>query len=87
MPGVLTVAAYDNFYPISGWEKGKLAGIEVTLIEEFAAAAGLQLKLVRVKTWPGIWDKPRLGEADVAIGIANAAGRGLPNAGKLLGLV
>lgn len=76
VPGVLTVAAYDNFYPISGWEKGKLAGIEVTLIEEFAAAAGLQLKLVRVKTWPGIWDKPRLGEADVAIGgIANAVGR------------
>lgn len=74
--GVLTVAAYDNFFPISGWEKGKPVGIEVRLIEQYAKACNLRLNLIRVKEWEGIWDLPRLGKADVAIGgIANARGR------------
>jgi len=74
--GVLTVAAFDKFHPISFYENGKLEGIEVKLMEEYAKAVGLTLKLVRVGTWDKLWDKPRLKQADVSIGgIANSLGR------------
>jgi len=61
--GVLTVAAFDKFHPISFYENGKLEGIEVKLMEEYAKAVGLTLKLVRVGTWDNLWDKPRLKQA------------------------
>ena len=74
--GVLTVAAFDKFHPISFYENGKLEGIEVKLMEEYAKAVGLTAKFVRVGTWDKLWDKPRLKEADVSIGgIANSLGR------------
>lgn len=74
--GVLTVAAFDKFHPVSFYQDGKFDGIEVTIMEEYAKAVGLQVKFVRVAIWDGIWDKPRLKEADVSIGgISNSFGR------------
>lgn len=74
--GVLTVAAFDKFHPVSFYQDGKLEGIEVKIMEEYAQAAGLKVHFLRVGTWEGLWDKPRLREADVAIGgISNSLGR------------
>ena len=67
-PGVLTVAAFDKFYPIAFYEKGELDGIEVRMMREYAAKIGLEVKFIRVKKWDGIWDLPRLKEADISIG-------------------
>ena len=72
-PGVLTVAAFDKFYPIAFFEKGLLDGIEVRMMREYAAKIGMEVKFIRVKKWDGIWDLPRLKEADISIGgIANS---------------
>ena len=75
-PKVLTVAAFDKFYPVAFYENGKWGGLEVELMREYAAACGLTLKMKRVTTFSGIWDLPRLGHADVSIGgISDAMGR------------
>jgi ABC-type amino acid transport substrate-binding protein len=77
-PGVLTIATFDKFYPIAFYEKKDktLDGLEVRLMRAYAAAVGLTPRFVRISTWDGIWDKPRLKEADVAIGgIANTYNR------------
>jgi len=65
---ILTVSAYDNFYPISFFKNGAMDGVEVRLMRLYAEACGVDVHFDRVKKWDGIWEKPRLGESDVSIG-------------------
>jgi len=76
--GVLTVAAYANFFPVCYHdESGALAGLDVEVINAFAAAAGLRVHYIEHAKFNGIWDAPDRGTADVSIGgIANSKGRG-----------
>ena len=74
----LTVAAYPNFFPVCFLNsKGKLDGLDVKLMQEFAKSVGLKLKFKIVHSFDKIWDLPRDNESDVSIGgIANSIGRG-----------
>ena len=79
VPGTLTVAAFDKFYPLAFWKNGKADGVEIRLMTEYAAVCGLKIKFIRVHDFTDIWDKPLKGEADISIGgIANARGRTHP---------
>lgn len=66
--GVLTVAAYPNFYPIC-YKRGKvLKGLDVDVMRGFAKDAGLKVNFVEVENFDGIWTMPPKDEADVSIG-------------------
>ncbi len=68
-PGVLTVSAYANFYPVCYIDtKGKLAGIDVDIMHEFAELTGLTLNFIIKDKFDGIWLDPINGLSDVAIG-------------------
>lgn len=75
--GVLTVAAYKHFFPISSQSKsGRFSGIDVDIVRLFAKTAGLKLKLVPIDKFDKIWDLPRKRKVDTAIGgIANLESR------------
>ena len=75
-PGVLTVAAYPNFRPVSYEEGGVFHGLDVDVMKALAKQLGLNVEFVRVSEFDGIWELPAQNKADVAIGgIANLASR------------
>lgn len=69
-PGVLTVSAYANFFPVCYKEKGVLKGLDVEIMKEFARLCNLKIKFIEKKNFDGIWLDPvkRPKISDVAIG-------------------
>lgn len=68
-PGVLTVSAYPQFYPICYFTKQhKLAGLDVDLIKTFAKWSKLRIKFRIHRRFRGIWNAPAQGKSDVSIG-------------------
>lgn len=69
-PGVLTVSAYANFYPVCYEKNGVLKGLDVEIMKEFAKLCKLKVKFIIKEKFDGIWldpvKKPYL--SDVAIG-------------------
>lgn len=69
IPGVLTVSAYANFYPICYInESDELAGIDVDIMHEFGKLFKLQLNFIIKNKFDKIWLDPINGLSDVAIG-------------------
>lgn len=67
--GVLTVSAYANFYPVCYIDDdGKLAGVDVDIMHEFAKFTGLKLNFIIKDQFNGIWFDPINGVSDIAIG-------------------
>jgi hypothetical protein len=87
-PGVLTVSAYAGFYPLAYKEadtRGNLIwkGFDVDFIRKFGELIGYKVKFVEVATFKNIWDLPRQGISDLAIGgIANSIGPQGPRGGE-----
>jgi len=67
-PGVLTVSAYANFFPVCYKEKSQLKGLDVDLMKEFGKLSGLQVVFIEKEKFDGIWLDPVNGISDVAIG-------------------
>ena len=68
VPGVLTVAAYANFYPVCYKQNGEYKGIDVDIMQRFCRATGLGLQFVEKDHFDGIWLDPINGSADTSIG-------------------
>jgi ABC-type amino acid transport substrate-binding protein len=76
--GILTVAAYTQFYPISYLDEKeqRVRGLDVDIMEAFAKAANLVISWVHIDRFDKIWDEPAHDRADVSIGgIANSMSR------------
>lgn len=68
-PGVLTVSAYANFYPVCYLNKrGKIQGLDVEIMKEFAKLCKLKIVFKIKPQFKDIWFDPVRGESDVAIG-------------------
>lgn len=77
-PGVLTVAAYAAFAPISWSDRGEPAGRDIAFLRRFAAEAELQL-VVRFVPFDAMWELPGRDEVDLAAaGIAPLPSRAAP---------
>jgi hypothetical protein len=62
------VAVYHNFYPVAYKEDGRLMGLDVELVERFAALHGLQVTFIEMGGFDSTWTAPGEGTADMAIG-------------------
>ncbi len=67
-PGKLTVGIYPNFYPVAFQDGKNFKGLDVEIMVAFAQSCGLEVKFKVKKQFNGIWNWPRNGSADVAIG-------------------
>jgi ABC-type amino acid transport substrate-binding protein len=67
--GVLTVAAYANFYPICYHDHyNNIQGLDVEIVKLFAHITNLKLNIIEIKTWNKIWFAAHQKKADLAIG-------------------
>lgn len=68
-PGVLTVSAYANFYPVCYKSStGKIEGLDVDIMVEFCRLTKMKLKIIEKSDFNGIWLDPVHGISDIAIG-------------------
>ncbi len=65
-PGVLTVIAYTDFYPVCHMSGRRVVGSDAAIVERFAASLGLRVEYVRASAYADVY---RLtGTADMGIG-------------------
>jgi hypothetical protein len=77
--GKLHVAIYPQFFPIAYIKHDQCCGMEVDIIRSFASLHELEVVFHIVSSYEGLWDLPRRGECDVAIGgMANIPSRSHP---------
>jgi len=67
-PGILTVSAYANFYPVCYKKGNALKGIDVDIMKEFAKKLKLKIRFIEKPNFNDIWLDPIKGVSDVAIG-------------------
>ncbi len=67
-PGILTISAYANFYPVCYQKNGKLMGLDVEIMKQFAKLCKLKTKFIIKKKFKDIWLDPVTGKSDVSIG-------------------
>jgi len=67
-PGVLTISAYSNFYPVCYEKNGKLLGLDVDIMKQFSKLCKLKTKFIIKKHFNDIWLDPVNGKSDVSIG-------------------